>query len=103
VVGHCRSTVVNVSAVGEELWPSGLHLIEQFLWTHVRKHYVQSDLDPYLLVVDELWLTPRSVERSAFLGTVRRKVFKCTGYAAVLAQASVPTLLDGSRVAALTL
>jgi hypothetical protein len=38
-----RFTAFNVSALGEELWPIGLHLIEQFVWTQVRWHSVQGD------------------------------------------------------------
>jgi len=68
-----RLTVFNVSALGEELWPIGLHLIEQFVWTQVRWHYVQGAEEPCLLVVDELWLTLRSAEGGAFLETVARK------------------------------
>jgi hypothetical protein len=66
-------TVFNVSALGEELWPIGLHLIEQFVWTQVRWHHVQGAEEPCLLVVDELWLTLRSAEGGAFLETVARK------------------------------
>ena len=66
-------TVFNVSALGEELWPIGLHLIEQFVWTQVRWHHVQGAEEPCLLVVDELWLTLRSPEGGAFLETVARK------------------------------
>ena len=68
-----RFTAFNVSALGEELWPIGLHLIEQFVWTQVRWHYVQGDEEPCLLLVDELWLTLRSAEGGAFLETVARK------------------------------
>ncbi|MGI9147815.1 MAG: hypothetical protein ACR2IK_14900, partial [Chloroflexota bacterium] len=68
-----RLTVFNVSALGEELWPIGLHLIEQFVWTQVRWHHVQGLEEPCLLVVDELWLTLRSAEGGAFLETVARK------------------------------
>jgi len=63
----------NVSALGEELWPIGLHLIEQFVWTQVGWHYVQGAEEPCLLVVDELWLTLRSAEGGAFLESVARK------------------------------
>src|SRR6202022_1150018 len=66
-----RLTVFNVSALGEELWPIGLHLIEQFVWTQVRWHHVQGDEEPCLLVVDELWLTLRSTE-----GGARRRVWR---------------------------
>jgi hypothetical protein len=66
-------TVFNVSALGEELWPIGLHLIEQFVWTQVRWHYVEGAEEPCLLIVDELWLTLRSAEGGAFLETVARK------------------------------
>jgi len=68
-----RLTVFNVSALGEELWPIGLHLIEQFVWTQVRWHFVQGAEEPCLLIVDELWLTLRSAEGGAFLETVARK------------------------------
>ena len=46
-------TVFNVSALGEHLWPIGLHLIEQFVWTQVRWHHVQGLEEPCLLLVDE--------------------------------------------------
>jgi hypothetical protein len=68
-----RFTAFNVSALGEELWPIGLHLIEQFVWTQVRWHYVQGAEEPCLLIVDELWLTLRSAEGGAFLETIARK------------------------------
>jgi hypothetical protein len=68
-----RFTAFNVSALGEELWPIGLHLIEQFVWTQVRWHHVQGLEEPCLLIVDELWLTLRSAEGGAFLETVARK------------------------------
>jgi hypothetical protein len=68
-----RFTAFNVSALGEELWPIGLHLIEQFVWTQVRWHYVQGLEERCLLIVDELWLTLRSAEGGAFLETVARK------------------------------
>jgi type IV secretory pathway VirB4 component len=66
-------TVFNVSALDESLRPTGIFLIEQFVWNQQQRQHVAGADEPCLLVVDELWLTLRTPEGGAFLDTMARK------------------------------